>query len=697
MRRFRPADRRIVKHPFSAGRRLCGTMRPDPTTGALQTPGADALALAEEKEALLRGILDSMPSGITVYDADGRLTLWNANYESMFEHLQGRLVVGLAHRELLRLHAASPLFGIAPEARDAWIAAVDGESDCDSSPERLLGDGRVLKRITRRTPTGGRIRIVRDVTAETVAAAALAAAKAQAEQSEALFRDGIDSMGDGFMLLDPEDRIVTWNRVFEGLFKMGSKVVRRGMTFSEYIRASQTMRWKDDPSVDLEAAIAERLSHHGVGPEIYEIVAVSGRIVHVTERPTSIGGLVLIFQDVTAERRALATVTAQATEFREGIESMLDGFAQFDAERRLINWNARYETMFPHLQGKLERGMSGRRVFELHAASDLYVIAPEQRADWVEQRLAEMTSRNESSFNRELADGRVIWAVVTHTASSGTIFVMHDITERCRQEARVAAALAREREVSIQQRRFVAVTAHEFRTPLTIIDGAAQRLLRYAGRMTPADLSVRAQKIRSAVARMSQLVDTTLNSASLDAGQIAMNRGPLDLVELVVGVCRRLEGLAPGFALEVTASEAEVVIDGDPRLLDQVFTNLVTNAVKYSGQSQRIEIAIGRTDGAATVAVRDYGIGVPRDELAQLFTRFFRASTAKGLPGTGIGLNLVKELVALHAGEIAVDSRVGEGSCFTVTLPVLGPVSGQAVDAQPGRASAPLLSDRRAS
>ena len=106
-----------------------------------------------------------------------------------------------------------------------------------------------------------------------------------------------------------------------------------------------------------------------------------------------------------------------------------------------------------------------------------------------------------------------------------------------------------------------------------------------------------------------------------------------------------------------------------PRLLDQIFANLLSNAIKYSGTSRRIDVSVTGNALEAEVRVRDYGIGVPADEVGRLFTRFFRASTAKGLPGTGIGLNLVKELVSLHGGDVRVESAAGEGSCFIVTLP----------------------------
>jgi PAS domain S-box-containing protein len=250
------------------------------------------------------------------------------------------------------------------------------------------------------------------------------------------------------------------------------------------------------------------------------------------------------------------------------------------------------------------------------------------------------------------------------------VTVAVDVSAMRRQEQRLAEALEREREVVAQQKRFIAVAAHEFRTPLTIIDGAAQRLARYAEATTPGDLRERMDRIRRAVARMGQLIDTTLNSARLDAGRIEMNPTELDLVPVVRGCAQRLGTVAAGFDLRMTGDWQSLPVRGDKRLLEQVFTNLLSNAVKYSGESRAIDVALARTADRVRVDIRDYGIGVPEDEIAKLFTRFYRASTAKGLPGTGIGLNLVKELVELHDGEVEVTSRVGEGSCFSVSLPL---------------------------
>jgi signal transduction histidine kinase len=303
-------------------------------------------------------------------------------------------------------------------------------------------------------------------------------------------------------------------------------------------------------------------------------------------------------------------------------------------------------------------------------------VAPEDEEAWIARSItAVWDGPTPNSTTREFPDGRTIWGLNTQVGSGGMIFVIRDITERLAQEKQLAEMLARERELTAQQRRFVTVTAHEFRTPLTIIDGAAQRLVRGPDGVSPEELRERVARIRAAVARMAQLIDSTLNLARVDAGKIRAALASVDLGAAVTAMCHRIEGAAPGFVVALVQPAAPIVIQADTALLDQIVTNLVSNAIKYSGKSRRVEVTVASAAESATIAVRDFGIGIPEAELDQVFQRFFRASTAQGLPGTGIGLELVRELVGLHGGRIAVESRVGEGSCFTVTLPIAAPAT----------------------
>jgi signal transduction histidine kinase len=212
--------------------------------------------------------------------------------------------------------------------------------------------------------------------------------------------------------------------------------------------------------------------------------------------------------------------------------------------------------------------------------------------------------------------------------------------------------------------------SHEFRTPLTIIDGAAQRLVRRKDKVTPEDLVARTDKIRAAVQRMTGLIEGTLYASRLDAGEIRMERQLCDLKELVREVCARQAEISKFHDIRVDVDGLAEGIYADAALLDQVFTNLLSNAVKYAPDDPHIEVK-GWTDGDfAAVSVRDHGVGIAADDLPRMFERFFRAATSAGITGTGIGLNLVKQLMEMHKGTIEVDSVAGQGSVFTARLPV---------------------------
>tara|TARA_R110002110_G_scaffold376568_2_gene586675 strand:+ start:184325 stop:186643 length:2319 start_codon:yes stop_codon:yes gene_type:complete len=231
-------------------------------------------------------------------------------------------------------------------------------------------------------------------------------------------------------------------------------------------------------------------------------------------------------------------------------------------------------------------------------------------------------------------------------------------------------SLQKEKEFSALQQKFVSMASHEFRTPLAIIDGAAQRMERRIDSIEAEDLQKRVSRIRGAVRRMLDLIEGTLSSSRLDEGRIELRPQELDLGALIQAVCERQGELSDKLEIHLALDDLPARIEGDPALLDQVFTNLLSNAVKYSPTSPQVSITGTRdADGFLAISVADNGLGIPGDEIPRLFRRFFRASTSEGIPGTGIGLNLVQELLEMHGGAISVESDVGVGSTFTVRLP----------------------------
>ncbi|MAP95170.1 MAG: hypothetical protein CMK07_09500 [Ponticaulis sp.] len=247
------------------------------------------------------------------------------------------------------------------------------------------------------------------------------------------------------------------------------------------------------------------------------------------------------------------------------------------------------------------------------------------------------------------------------------------------QKLKLEQALAKERELNQLQNEFVSMVSHEFRTPLTIIDGMARRVHSRMDRMSDEDVLERMEKIRSSVGRLSNLVERTLDASKIASGRIKCELEELDPLKTLSECIGRQKDISPDFVIDLHAEDLPSTMVADVRLLDHIFSNLLSNAVKYSGSSKHVDVTARANDGSIYISVRDYGVGIPAAELARLTERFFRASTSVGIQGTGIGLNLVKDLVGLHDGKLSFSSVVGEGTTVDVRLPIAGP-SGQTTD-----------------
>lgn len=248
--------------------------------------------------------------------------------------------------------------------------------------------------------------------------------------------------------------------------------------------------------------------------------------------------------------------------------------------------------------------------------------------------------------------------------------VRHRTLELAEQKERLAEALEKQLELSGLQRQFVSMVCHEFRTPLAIIDGSAQQVSRRHESIAPDRLLGNIGKIRKAVVRLTDLIESVLDSARLEAGRLKFEPKAFDLGTLIDEVCSNHRELNPNYTILTEHGELDGEILADIALMRQVLSNIVSNAVTYSPEGTQVWVraAVLGVD-RVLISVRDDGVGIPKAEHDKLFDRFYRGSTSTGIVGTGIGLHLAKTLVELHGGRIEVASRVGEGSTFTVTLP----------------------------
>ena len=220
---------------------------------------------------------------------------------------------------------------------------------------------------------------------------------------------------------------------------------------------------------------------------------------------------------------------------------------------------------------------------------------------------------------------------------------------------------------------FVAAVSHELRTPLTSIYGFAETLLRQDVPFGDEERRIFLGYIASESERLTEIVDQLLNVARLDAGDLQVELGRIDVGSVVSELVETVEesGVMNGHRFEIDLPEEPLAAEADPDKVRQVFNILVENALRYSPGGGTVTVGARRNHDRVEVRVADEGIGIPAAERERIFRKFYRAESAArdGAAGTGLGLFIAKELVTAMGGRIWVDSTEGEGSSFAFELP----------------------------
>jgi len=177
--------------------------------------------------------------------------------------------------------------------------------------------------------------------------------------------------------------------------------------------------------------------------------------------------------------------------------------------------------------------------------------------------------------------------------------------------------------------------------------------------------------VRSAVLRMTHLIDNLLNSSRFVDGGVGLYLHPaeMDMTALLQEVCQLHREMGPTAQITERFAAVPAPMIGDAKLLFQIFSNLLSNAIKYSPGGGTIEVEARSAADEIVATITDHGIGIPSSDLDRLFERYHRGSNVSGIVGTGVGLYLVKIAIDLHHGSVEVASKEGEGSCFTIRLP----------------------------
>jgi len=258
-------------------------------------------------------------------------------------------------------------------------------------------------------------------------------------------------------------------------------------------------------------------------------------------------------------------------------------------------------------------------------------------------------------------DGRPLRVIGTHT----------DISGRKKTEQSLLATIEKEKELNELKSKFISVASHEFRTPLSTILASSESLGSYWDRMTAEQRELRFSKIRQQVEHLNKYIGEMLHLTRLQAKEYLLEPVKFDMVELfhtIIEEFRNIESENDRIDFNHPAGQLNVSLDKNE--ISKMISNLITNALKYSEKGMLISVKLNSDNNSVYFSVKDKGIGIGKADMKHVFEPFFRASNTGNIPGTGLGLNIVKEAIDRHKGTLNVKSKLNAGSEFIVQLPL---------------------------
>jgi len=628
--------------------------------------------------AHVRSFLDISPDGLVIVDPAGTIVLVNGQTETIFgytrEELVGQPLEVLLPQRYRAVHASHrESYFSAPHTRPMGVGLhlvgrrKDGtEVPVEISLNPLLLDGALHV-----------LGAVRDVTAQRAAERT----RLQQSQQIGLQAELINLAHDAILVRDPVNRIISWNRGAEELY---------GWTAQEALgRVARTLLQTRFP-VDF-AAVEAQLERDGRWEGELVHSCKDGRLVTVESRQALVrddegqpSAILEINRDITERHKleqsahTVYTETAARLSFLQQVLDALPSgvYLVYGPDARLLlsnrasarMWGADWQANRPMLEFLATNGI------ELVDAQGR-PLPPEQYATLRAVRWGEAVLQRQGAIRGPGGSSQPMLVSALplpeppgtgQLASQGeaiALVVHQDVTPL--------------KEAEYLKDEFVGIVAHELRTPLAVLRGFADMLLvQTARRRGPAlaDWQQEAlEEIEVAVTRLVQLTEDLLDVTRLQTGRLLLQRTPANVVALARRVAVLLQQATTRHQIEVQTTHEQLMADIDPGRIEQVLTNLLGNAIKYSPQGGPVIVTLWEegTAGMVGISVQDRGIGIPDSQQAKMFGRFMRADNAVswGISGTGLGLYLCRELVERHGGQLWFESEEGRGSTFFLTLP----------------------------
>lgn len=366
-----------------------------------------------------------------------------------------------------------------------------------------------------------------------------------------------------------------------------------------------------------------------------------------------------LLSEITRRKQVEEELLATTRQTIKILESITDGFVALDYQGQFTYLNRRAESLLRRKRKEL-LGKNVQVEFAQMPGFSLF------------QRALEIGQQQTAGEFEEFDPTFKSWFEVhVYPFNEGLSIYFRDITERKRTEEEMWKALEKERELNELKSRFVTTTSHEFRTPLSTIQATAELLEHYAGRWSEEKKGELFRRIETAVKRLTALLNDVLLISKAESSKLEFQPVKLELNQFCHRILDDFQTYG-GTANSIRFVSACQPLEGwiDEKLLSYILNNLLSNAVKYSPQGELVLLELGCETDQVVFRIKDRGIGIPPEDQVHLFEAFYRAGNVGNIPGTGLGLTIVRKSVDLHKGSITFLSSPESGTSFTIKIPL---------------------------
>jgi len=379
-------------------------------------------------------------------------------------------------------------------------------------------------------------------------------------------------------------------------------------------------------------------------------------------------------RNVTEKARAERQARRAHDLLVDAIESIADGFVLYDADDRLVLCNAKYRELYALSEDLIRPGTSFETILVEGARRGQYAVPPGELDAWLAERIARHRSPG-PPFQQRMADGRWLRVEERRTRDGGTVGLRSDVSDLKQQEEDLRAARDEAERANRRKSDYVHHLSHELRTPLNAVMGFAQLIAEeLMGPLGNPRYRDHARQIAAAGEYMLDMITRLLDLAKIEAGRMELREEPCDLGLITDMTFAMMQAPAGARGVELACDVPEEVppVLGDLSMIRQMLTNLVSNAVKFTGEAGRVTVRAERlADGAVVLSVADTGIGMSAEQLPRALDAFGqvheRAVSAER--GSGLGLPLTRALIELHGGRFEIDSAPGVGTTVRLVFP----------------------------